>query len=122
MPGGFSLHPVLEYCNSGYSDAACATFQAEKGQAVVGGFVYRGCAMPDVRGDYFYSDTYGGFIRTFRGVSGGNAQNLANRTADLDPPGTLSINSITSFGEDARGELYMTDYGDGEIFKIIPGS
>ena len=73
-----------------------------------------------------YVKTCSPFIRTFKGVSGGNAQNLADRTADLAPGGGLSIDSVTSFGEDARGELYITDYGgggtsDGEIYRIIPG-
>jgi hypothetical protein len=112
--------PVLEYCNSAFSDPACSTFQPQKGQAVTGGFVYRGCAMPDLRGRYFYSDFYTAFIRSFMGVSAGNAQNLQDHTTDLDPPGS-SINNVSSFGEDARGELYIADY-DGEIFKIVPGS
>jgi hypothetical protein len=113
--------PVLEYCNSAFSDPACSTFQSEKGQAVTGGFVYRGCAMPDLQGRYFYSDFYTAFIRSFMGVSGGNAQNLQNNTTDVDPPGALAINNVSSFGEDTRGELYIVDY-DGEIFKIVPGS
>ena len=35
--------------------------------------------------------------------------------------GGFSIGSVTSFGEDARGELYVVDQG-GEIFKLVPGS
>jgi cysteine-rich repeat protein len=112
--------PVLEYCNSAHSEVACSTFQTEKGQAVVGGFVYRGCALPDLHGTYFYSDTYGGWIKSFTGVSGGDAQNVQDRSAELDPPGAQSISAVTSFGEDTRGELYLTDYADGEIYKIIP--
>jgi hypothetical protein len=77
--------------------------------------------MPDLRGTYFYSDYCSAFIRTFSGVSGGDAQNLADRTAELDPPGGLTIDSVTSFGEDARGEIYVVDQG-GELFKIVPGS
>ena len=48
-------------------------FQAEKGQAVIGGFVYRGCALPDLHGEYFYSDTCNTWIHGFTGVSGGDA-------------------------------------------------
>jgi cysteine-rich repeat protein len=111
--------PVLEYCNSGCvsaacSVAACSVFQQEKGQAVIGGFVYRGCVLPDLHGEYFYSDTYGTWIHTFTGVSGGDAQSV------LDRSGQLGSHSVTSFGEDARGELYFTDYGTGEAYKIVP--
>jgi cysteine-rich repeat protein len=106
-PTGFTM-PVLEYGHG-------------QGCSVTGGFVYRGCAMPDLRGTYFYADYCTAFIRTFRGVSGGVAQNRADRTADLAPGGGPSIGSITSFGEDARGEIYVTDHA-GEVFKIVPGS
>ncbi len=106
-PTGYTM-PVLEYDHG-------------QGCSITGGFVYRGCALPDLRGTYFYSDYCSAFIRTFSGVSGGDAQNLDDRTADLDPPGALSIDSVTSFGEDARGELYIVDQG-GEVFKIVPGS
>jgi len=99
--------PVLEYDHV----AGCS---------ITGGFVYRGCALPDIHGTYFYGDFCTDFIRSFNGVSGGDAQNLLDHTAALDPPGGLSIDSITSFGEDARGELYIADQ-NGEVFKIIPG-
>ncbi|HWP65556.1 MAG TPA: PQQ-dependent sugar dehydrogenase [Candidatus Limnocylindria bacterium] len=112
------------------ADADCATPEAfvmpvleyshDEGCSVTGGYVYRGCAMPDLRGTYFYADYCSGFIRTFSGISGGRAQNRANRTAELAPGGGLAIGSITSFGEDARGELYITDLADGEVFKIVP--
>ena len=39
-------------------------------------------------------------------------------TEVMDPP-TFNINQITSFGEDAFGELYIIDRG-GELFKIVP--
>ena len=88
------------------------------GCAVTGGFVYRGCALPDLHGTYFFSDYCTAFVRTFE-VSGGLAQNLVDRTADVVPGGGLSIDTVTSFGEDARGELYIADQG-GEIFKLVP--
>jgi hypothetical protein len=42
-----------------------------------------------------------------------------DRTAELAPGGGSAIGLITSFGEDARGEIYIADRG-GEIFKIVP--
>jgi len=50
---------------------------------------------------------------------GNQVSDFDDRTFELDPPGPLSIDSITSFGEDADGELYIVERS-GEIFKIIP--
>lgn len=105
---GFTM-PVIEYDHG-------------QGCSVTGGFVYRGCAMPDVHGTYFYGDYCAGFIRSFRGVSGGVAQNAQDRTQELAPPGNLAISNVSGFGEDARGEVYVLDYADGELYRIIPGS
>lgn len=105
-PGAFVM-PVLEYSHA-------------EGCSVTGGFVYRGCALPDLRGTYFYADFCTAFIRTFEWV-GGAATNQQDRTADLAPGGGRSIDSISSFGEDARGELYVVDIG-GEVFRIVAGS
>ena len=105
QPDAFVM-PVLDYSHA-------------DGCSITGGYVYRGCAMPDLHGTYFYGDFCSAFIRTFAGVTGGTAQNRMDRTADLAPGGGLSIDRITSFGQDARGELYVVDRR-GEIFRIIP--
>jgi cysteine-rich repeat protein len=114
LPAAFTM-PVHEYPNF---DNPMVTGQ---GCSVTGGFVYRGCAMADLRGTYFYADFCAAFVRTFTGVENGRALNHADRTTDVDPPGNASIGLVSSFGEDARGELYIADYDDGEIFRIVPG-
>jgi glucose/arabinose dehydrogenase len=87
------------------------------GCSITGGYVYRGCAIPDLRGQYFFADYCGNQIWT--GVfQTDTLVNVTDRAAELAPGGGLTINSITSFGEDARGELYICDQG-GEVFKII---
>lgn len=88
--------------------------------SITGGYVYRGCVIPDLKGTYFFADYCSGAIYSGR-FSGGAMTNVTDRTAELAPGGGLSIGSITSFGEDARGELYICD-GGGEVFKIVPGS
>ena len=88
------------------------------GCSVTGGHVYRGCALPDLRGQYFFSDYCSAFLRSFTLLDGVVA-GLTNRTAALAPPAPFSIDSVTSFGEDARGELYIVDYG-GEIYRLVP--
>lgn len=103
-PTGF-VFPVLEYDHG----AGCS---------VTGGYVYRGCALPDLHGTYFYSDFCSSFVRTFRGVSGGVAQDEQDRSSELEPSGARTLDNVVSFGEDARGELYVVDR-DGELYRIV---
>ncbi|MDQ6690684.1 MAG: PQQ-dependent sugar dehydrogenase [Gemmatimonadota bacterium] len=82
---GFTA-PVLDYGRAG---GACS---------ITGGYVYRGSAIPDIRGHYFYSDWCAGFLRSFR-YSNGSA-------VDQKDWGVTSP-SVTSFGVDIAGELYI---------------
>jgi glucose/arabinose dehydrogenase len=86
--------------------------------SVTGGYVYRGCAIPDLQGQYFFADYCAGRIYSGR-FSGGLLTGIADRTAEVAPGGGLAIGLITSFGEDARGEIYICDQ-DGEVYKIVP--
>lgn len=98
--GGLTL-PVLEYP---HASGACS---------VTGGYVYRGVASPSSRGTYFYADYCTGFVRSFRFQNG-----LATDQLEwplLSPPG----GSITSFGEDALGELYVMTQSGG-LWRIVP--
>jgi hypothetical protein len=78
--------------------------------AVTGGFVYRGSAIPQITGLYFFSDYCKGGLRSFRLVNGA-ATDVREWNAGV---GT----SITSFGEDRHGELYVISHG-GTVGKLI---
>ncbi|MFM7282348.1 MAG: PQQ-dependent sugar dehydrogenase, partial [Planctomycetia bacterium] len=67
--------------------------------SITGGYRYRGSALCNFQGLYFVTDFCTSQIFTF-GWNGSAITNLTNRTTDLDPPGTLAIGSISSFGED----------------------
>jgi glucose/arabinose dehydrogenase len=97
---GNLTRPVLDYP---HFSGACS---------VTGGYVYRG-AVPALRGTYFYADFCAGFVKSFRYQNGQPAEQ--QEWPLLSPPGS----SITSFGEDAAGELYITTQ-DGGLFKFIP--
>ncbi len=98
--------PVLDYTHA-------------LGCSVTGGHVYRGCAIPDLDGTYFYSDYCSATIWSFQ-ISGGLVVNHQDRTNELDPPGA-TIDSVSSFGEDGCGEILICDHG-GEVFKIVPAA
>jgi hypothetical protein len=82
-----------------------------EGCSVIGGYVYRGRAMPGLRGAYFYSDFCAGWLRSFRWAGGTIGD---QRQYDLIDPSEL----VTSFGEDADGELYMTTEA-GNVYRIV---
>lgn len=89
--------PVLDYSHDA---GACA---------IIGGYVYRGSAIPNLQGTYFYGDLCARFVRSFRYVNGKVTENFD--WASLQPAG-----SITSFGEDNDGELYILG---GALYRII---
>ena len=53
---------------------------------------------------------------------GSTASNFRDITSQLFPTriGNFPLNNPSSFGEDARGELYITDIGNGNVYKITP--
>jgi len=99
-----SLGPTYEYGRS-------------VGTAVIGGYVYRGCAMPDLRGTYFFGD-WNNKVWSFRYVN--NAV-----TAFTDRTTTFTAtNTLVSFGEDYYGEMYICKWtsssATGAVYKIVP--
>ena len=81
---GFTL-PIVDFTHN----PACS---------VTGGYVYRGSAIPEIQGHYFYSDYCAGFLHSFR---------YQNGVAVDQKDWGLTNPSVTSFGVDFAGELYM---------------
>ena len=82
------------------------------GCSVTGGYVYQGTLVSGLQGQYLYADYCQGWVRSFR-LSGDRA-NQPFEWPTLSPGG-----QITSFGEDARGELYIL-IQSGKVFRIEP--
>lgn len=95
-PAGFSMvEPAVAYTHS-------------EGCSVTGGYVYRGSALPELNGYYFYGDYCNGLVWTLWRDSAGTWQH-----ALFEDTGR----QISSFGEDEAGELYLVDY-KGEILRL----
>jgi len=77
--------------------------------AIIGGFVYRGHAIPQLRGAYLYSDYCGGTLRAIARVGGGVADRSLRTT----------LRNPSSIAEDADGELYVLSL-KGDVFRIVP--
>lgn len=99
-------------CNQTGLDIPVLEYHHQEGCSITGGFVYRGDELPGIRGHYFYSDYCRGFLRSFRLVNGAAAQ---QREWDVG-----ALGNVTSFGEDAAGELYMLST-NGTVYKISSG-
>ncbi len=82
------------------------------GQAVVGGYVYRGTKIPAMVGAYLFADTYKGGIRSIV-VEGTKV--TAQRELSGVPGG-----QIVSFAEDPAGELYVLSLSGG-VYRLDPG-
>ncbi len=81
------------------------------GSAVIGGYVYRGSAIPALQGDYLFADLSSGRVWFMTGPSAGKT---------ILSGISQKLTSITSFGQDASGELYLTTLGGG-VYKIVKG-
>lgn len=85
-----------------------AEYDHSQGISVTGGYVYRGAELPDLQGVYFYADYATGRIWGLYRDTNGNWQNVIFRDSGL---------TISSFGEDEAGELYIVDHG-GRVFRL----
>ncbi len=95
--------PVYEYSQSSVS-----------GCAVTGGYVYRGSPNSTYFGDYLFADyCVGNRLWSLRF----NGSTWVATQHTLVPPTGLVLNNPASFGQDAYGDLYVTD-DSGEVFKI----
>jgi glucose/arabinose dehydrogenase len=101
-------------CNQGGLTLPVIDYGRNVGGSVTGGYVYRGCRLPGYVGTYFYGDFVSGAIRSFR-FQNGQATDARDWTSTIG----RNVGNVSSFGQDAEGELYVVDY-DGELFRIEP--
>ncbi|MEE8332137.1 MAG: PQQ-dependent sugar dehydrogenase [Acidimicrobiia bacterium] len=106
-------HCFLERgCDPADFDGPTLEFNHDDGCSVTGGFVYRGKAIPEIAGHYFFSDWCGRWVRSFVYADGDAIEQ--QEWAGLD-----GFGQINSFGLDANGELLVTTWG-GELARIVP--
>jgi glucose/arabinose dehydrogenase len=88
----------------------------DQGCSITGGVVYRGKALPELDGRYFYADYCTGLLRSFRWIRGAVREHWDWKTA-IDKDGVLT--TVSSFGTDHDGELYIVTL-NGSIFRLAP--
>lgn len=96
--------------------APVADYPHDLGCSVTGGVVYRGKALPQLAGRYFYADYCTGLLRSFVWHAGVIHDHWNWKDA-IDPDGVLQ--QISSFGVDADGEVYIVEL-TGSIYELVP--
>jgi glucose/arabinose dehydrogenase len=83
--------------------------------SVIGGSVYRGQKIPEIAGQYFYSDYCNSWLRSFGYADG--------KVTDRHEWPVGRLGSVVSFGEDSQGELYICT-SSGRVYRIVkaPGN
>jgi uncharacterized repeat protein (TIGR03806 family) len=95
------IEPLEEYAHVGGAS-----------EAVVGGYVYHGTAIPSLVGCYLYADEVDGRLVSFCfDAAMGKMVSTKLLSTGFNP---------SSFAEGEDGELYLLSYGDGAIWKIVP--
>jgi glucose/arabinose dehydrogenase len=88
------------------------------GCSLTGGYVYRGHAIPGLRGAYLYADYCTGNMGSLR-VDGGVLVEQLDITSDINPGGLISF---SSFGTDNAGELYVLSHSGGAFPAFVGGA
>lgn len=99
-------------CQSSGLRLPVSQYTHSQGFSITGGFVYRGHAIPALTGRYLFGDFGSGAIWSIR----------ADTAQMAEPEHLLSTKlAISSFGEDATGEIYILDWRGG-IYRLEPAN
>jgi hypothetical protein len=109
---GLECYPPGSSCDRNGVTLPILEYGRTLGQSVTGGFVYRGSRYTALRGFYLYGD-----------FGTGNLWAVQRQGAAWDNRLILATGrSISTFGEDESGELYLADYSGGAIYLIAAGA
>jgi glucose/arabinose dehydrogenase len=110
---GFHCYNPSTGCNTSGKTKPVLAYDHGAGRcSVTGGYVYRGTQVPALVGRYVFADFCSGEIWSI----GATAASPATKTLLLDTSYTIS-----SFGENAAGELYLLDHDGGKLYAVVPG-
>jgi uncharacterized repeat protein (TIGR03806 family) len=110
---GRNCFPPGTPCNQTGLTLPVFAYPHTEGASITGGYVYRGSALPDLAGKYVFGDYIIGHVWTLDGAGD------ATKAVYLNTGGPKPL--ISSFGEDAEGELYVLGWDDGILYKLVPG-
>lgn len=93
------------------------SYPRDVGTSVTGGYVYRGSDVPGLRGNYIYADYNSARFFRFRMQDGQIAERV-EITDEMRPSGGGQFAGISSFGTDNAGEMYVTAFTPGAVYRV----
>jgi glucose/arabinose dehydrogenase len=104
---------------SGFIDPIKAYWH-DQGLSITGGNVYRGKAIPALRGWYVYGDYSKGAFWALK-YDQASAKVTGEKTLKIVNEKEVRPILIAGFGEDYHGEIYVCSHEDDKVWKVIPG-
>ena len=103
-------HCLQSGCDTSGLQRPVYEYSHDQGCAIIGGYIYRGEAIPDLQGSYIFADFCAAELR---------AVNL-----ELDPPKKEALDigliSNTGFGQSNTGELFTLSLFTGNLHQVLP--
>jgi glucose/arabinose dehydrogenase len=109
MEGAHCYNSNSDSCNTADLILPIAEYDHDLGCSITGGYVYRGEEFPWLDGQYIFADYCTGIVWVT--ARDANGEWNTRRVTTFD-------DTISSFGEDEAGELYVVGHNSGTIYKL----
>ena len=106
------LHCFQSNCDPSKYESPIYEYGRTEGNSITGGYVYRGSEFPELKDHYVFGDFKTGKIWAFA---------IPKEKEKVEKVLTLGKWNIliSTFGQDESGEIFLSDYQTGKIFKIV---
>jgi uncharacterized repeat protein (TIGR03806 family) len=107
--GKHCFSPIEPCGTEGFIDPV-VEYSRDEGISITGGYVYRGKLLPQLAGKFIYGDFGSGHIWAVDKAADGSFVPLSLTESNL---------KISSFGQDANGEVFVVDYATGTVQQLV---
>lgn len=113
--GRHCFEPAEDCTTEGLVDPI-AEYNHELGKSITGGYVYRGEQLPQLKGKYVFGDFVDGRVWA---IALPEELDPGEPMLPLEDLGQWPF-LISTFGQDAQGEIYLADYSRGDVYRFGP--
>ena len=106
------FHCFKDNCDTTKFENPIYEYDRTDGNSITGGYVYSGTDFPELKGHYIFGDFITGKIWSFP------LSETNEKVEKVNALGKWNI-LISTFGKDESGEVFVSDYQSGKIFKVV---